>query len=219
MKKIIFALVAIAMAAGAFTFIACNKEDRNDKKELSTPASKGYVFGISDPILIGKLVQEHIVCGLDVEFFSDAIYNATGVYVAEKIEILDTLLSEPDGTAELYMVLYNIEEEATESFWIEITKQEGNYLYAPPGGGDGNGTNVMCVRSKQNPCKSDCYKQFDDKDRFIGCGCGKDGNGDGGCETRIIKDSFFDKLGDAMVERARNIKIQIELGLVLIGLI
>ncbi len=209
MKKTIWVIAALIVMAGAITFVACSKENEKAdtlKETSATPAPK-----TQDAVLIGKLVDGHIICGVNVDEFSEAIWNETDIYVAEKFEILDTFPELQNGTAYVNMVLFNVEEEGSEAYWFPIEKINGDYLCTANAAS--GGLIPYCKRTKNNPCTKTCVLKKDKYGNPIACQCEGPG-ATGTCDMYFQKEEgFWDKVGDAMRNLSENIRINIDIDL------
>lgn len=202
-NKLMAVAIAALLMAGTTITIACDKEEKT--VESTTTSSKS-----TNPTLIGKLVNGTIICGVDVDSLSAAIWHVTHTYVAEHFEIIDNHTTQLNGQAEAYMVLFNIIEGVPESVWMPIQKRAGDYYFAP--GPNDKGKTIICVKELLNRCNKNCFIKRDRDGNFIGCIC--DGT-KGSCKPKIVKDTFLDDIGEALIEIARNIKTNINIILAL----
>ena len=186
MKKVFWPIVAVAMIVVGVVAVACSKDS-----EKSVPAQESSVAlspKSEEKVIIGKLHEGRPICGVDEEEFSKALWEETGIYVAEKFEILDSFPNLMNGYAEIHMVLFNVESETPEFFWIEIEKEDGSYVYTCKGSDRGQKT--RCSREANNPCTKDCFRKYDGYGRFLGCEC----TGEKSCKEESIPNEFMDTL-------------------------
>lgn len=196
MKKLFWPIVAVAMIVVGVVAVACSKDS-----EKSVPAQESSVAlspKSEEKVIIGKLHEGLPICGVDEEEFSKALWEETGIYVAEKFEILDSFPNLMNGYAEIHMVLFNVETEAVESIWIPIEKNDGGYFYAdsPTGVYD-----IICEKERFNKCDKECWKKMSDG-VFIGCECK---GTKGSCVPKVVRDrTFWGNIGEAIREAAKN---------------
>lgn len=201
MKKIFWSTMTFAFifVAGIAT-VACTKE--NNKTSIVSSSKKMS----SDSVLIGKLVGGKIVCGIDIDEFTNAMMDECGNYVVEHADIIDTLPQLPNGDATLYMILYNVEEEAVESYWLPLVKNNGDYLFA--NGYSNSNTIPYCVVREGNECSGTCTLKRDRDGRPVACDCK---GAKGACDMKFKKDTtFWDRLGKAIENLSERISIRID---------
>lgn len=170
-RKIILAVVATVLIAGTAFFASCEKDEISSlNKQNNTKSATA-----SENIYLGNVENGVITYSFNVDELSTVVYEQTGVYTVEKFEILDSTLA--GGIVEAYVVLYNVQDEVTESLWFTIEKNGNNYYMNTKERPD-LGDRLLCVA---NPtCDKGCVRERDANGRFRGCIC----SGDGSCAER-----------------------------------
>lgn len=82
-KKLAVA-AAVILTAGIGIFVACDREV--DTGTDATQGASTLNTKTANDILIGQLVNGDIVCGVDLDEFSDTLWAQTHTYVAETLE-------------------------------------------------------------------------------------------------------------------------------------
>lgn len=166
------------------SIVACSKDV--DGKSLPPKAVHLSKRIPDDSVFIGEWRQGKIVCNIDLDLFSNTLWEITQTHVAEAIEILDS-----NDVAELHIVLYNVVEEQTEAYWLLLVKEEGRYYYAAAVAD--NNLNVYCKAAPG--CTQGCYRQYKDK-IFIACRCIKPKKKR--CDEVPIPKTFLQTIQDAL---------------------
>lgn len=181
----IFVIGIIAVAIGCI--VACNddvgNEDHAIKEEIH---AKGLPDG---SVLIGEQRHGEIVCNINLDEFSNNLWQMTLTHVAEELEILDS-----NGVAELHMVLYNIDEETTEAYWFLLVKEQDRYYYAASVAD--NNLNIYCKAAPG--CTQECYREYDKHQNFRACRCIKPKKK--GCDEVPIPKGFLNTIQDVLYE-------------------
>jgi hypothetical protein len=166
-NKTILAVVATVLVAGTAFFTSCEKDETINREQIRTKSTTA-----SENLHIGSVENGKITYSFNVEELSTVVYEQTGKYTVEKFEILDSILT--GGIVEAYVVLYNVQDEVTESLWFTIDKNGNNY-YMNASEGPDLGDRLLCVA---NPtCDKGCVRKRDTNGRFLGCVC----EGEGSC--------------------------------------
>lgn len=186
--KIRLAIAAIAIfAASAAIFTSCNKEVLTSNQADVTKSATA-----SEDIYLGSVENGEIIYSFSVDDLSTVLYEQTGIYTLEKFEILDSTLT--GGIVEVYAVLYNTQEEVTESVWFQIKKDENKYFLNEElvkVSSDSN-TNIRCVSSAI--CIGSCLKRHE-KGILVGCRC----SFLGGCDMERFVIGTVTILKDAII--------------------
>lgn len=160
--KIRLAIAAIAIfAASAAIFTSCNKEVLTSNQADVTKSATA-----SENIYLGSVENGVITYAFNVEELSEKLYEQGGIYTVEKFEILDSTLI--DGVVEAYVILYNVQEEVTESLWTPIIKDGNNYYMNAPEGSSGGNFGIICKANRK--CTTSC-KRNESNGIFLGCEC------------------------------------------------
>lgn len=166
MKKIIFALVAIAMAAGAFTFIACNKD--SDKVNVETQQSTKniedslLVVGDSEQgslNIIPRIDKEEFLASLEVRLNEEE----KGRNVAEDLKMWNEPYNEREYAPIMSVSFFDLKEDCGKTLFIRMeTVEEGGLIcYAVYPGS----THKNCT----GKCNSGCFAQLDHTGKFLYC--------------------------------------------------
>lgn len=184
------ALLAV-LAVGAIMVISCEKEENEVLTSNQAIVAKSAVT--DEDIYLGEVDNGKIIYAFDVDKLSEFIYQEGGIYTVEKFEILDSTLI--DGIVEAYVVLYNVQEEVTESLWFEIKKDENKYFLNEDlvKVSSNSNTNIRCVSS--TICIGSCWRKYDEKGRLLGCEC----SFLGGCDLEKFLIEIVTMLKDAII--------------------
>lgn len=162
-NKTVLAIVATVLVAGTAFFTSCDKEETINNEQIRTKSTTA-----SENLYLGCVKNGEIIYSFSVDDLSTVLYEQTGIYTLEKFEILDSTLT--GGIVEVYAVLYNTQEEVTESVWFQIKKDENKYFLNEElvkVSSDSN-TNIRCVSSAI--CIGSCHKLYK-KGTLVGCNC------------------------------------------------
>ena len=188
MKKIVLGMTALIVMAGIFTFVSCDKEMPSN---IQTSQGHPNAVKSSNQIILGENKDGEIICYVNLDEFSDTLWEQTNSYVAETFEILDS-----NNTAELHLVLYNIVVDDVESLWIPLQKTGNNYVFtASPSIA---GSSVWCKIHEK--CEKGCERKYKDN-KFIGCLCSKSGS----CEEVPLNKETIEMLIEALNKATANI--------------
>ncbi len=192
--NVILATIAAILFVGTFTFTSCNKEEGEHSCSTQLNSNISEKLLSEERICIGYVEKEEIHYLFDIEELSEVLYNMESMYTVENFEILDS--TSTGGIVEAYIVLYNVEEEVTESLWIPIEK-EGDKFYFSKEEKPDLGDRIRCKASKD--CERGCIRERENG-KFLGCKCiGEDGEKGGCFEKELIVD-IIDSLGDALAK-------------------
>ena len=218
MKKLFktYAVAAIALLTASMTFfISCNKETESTNKTSSNIGqSQNQKKSAPKGLFVGTLYHGQIICGVDVDMFSDTLFALTQKeYVAESVEIIDS-----GAVAELHLVLFNITESSTESIWLPLEKyhvEEGrdDYYYSkalPGGSSGGNNTPIfICKKEFFSECDQYCKMEYDRNNNPVACKCVSKKT-TAGCKISQVKDNLLDHIGRGLEALYENIKITVK---------
>ena len=179
MQKMFEKIMIVLAAVG---FAACTAD-------VGTQQLLGVAENTSIKVLTseGVLVGDELLCAVDLDGFSDALWAKSGTHVAEQLEILDS-----NGVAELHTVLFNVIDEATEAYWFLLVKEDSKYYYVA----DVAASNLNVYCKAATGCEQGCYRQYDKHQNFIACRCLKPKKKR--CDEVPIPRSFLCTIQDAL---------------------
>ena len=185
-NKTFLAVVATVLVAGTAFFTSCEKEETSSSNKQNNTKSATA----SENIYLGSVENGVITYAFNVEELSEKLYEQGGIYIVEKFEILDSTLI--DGLVEAYVVLYNVQEEVTESLWTPIIKDGNNYYMNAPEGSSGGNFGIRCKANKK--CTTSCERK-ESGGVFLGCSCS-----DGVCREKELISAIIKSLVEAIKE-------------------
>lgn len=185
-NKTFLAVVATVLVAGTAFFTSCEKEETSSSNKQNN--TKSATAG--ENIYLGSVENGVITYAFNVEELSEKLYEQGGIYTVEKFEILDSTLI--DGVVEAYVILYNVQEEVTESLWTPIIKDGNNYYMNAPEGSSGGNFGIICKANRK--CTTSC-KRNESNGVFLGCECTG-----GVCREREMISTIIKSLVEAIKE-------------------
>ena len=183
MQKMFEKIMIVLAAVG---FAACTA-DVATQQSLGVAENPSMKVQTSEGVFVGGLFGDEVLCAVELDRFSDALWAKSGTHVAEQLEILDS-----NGVAELHMVLFNVIDEATEAYWFLLVKEDCRYFYVA----DVAASNLNVYCKAATGCAQGCYRQYDKHRNFIACRCLKPRKKR--CDEVPIPKSFLGTIQDAL---------------------